>query len=722
MRTHFSLTAAICVCLALLGGQVRAARVIVDELDDGFTAEGPWSASNYSEALGGSYLWASVTTEEPTATARWEADPPLPGSYKVYVCYRAGSNRSSQAQYTVFHEGGVTPYVVDQSVDGEQWVYLGEHVFGASAAVELTNSAPTPGKVVVADGVQLLADDLDEVREVVPGVTYTHRTLDDPLELHVLTIDLAHPRIRLETVLANDRCAYDYPSGGEYWVYASTERPSSMAARKSALAAVNGDYWSGSPEGYCVLDGQTVIYPRYRSAFGLRTGEVPIIRNWNKDYPSPGDSNWLWPAYVREQGAAQHEITLKNRWDVNDGWLVLFTPVWGAKTCGDARPGVTEVVVSGGAVQQVRVGQPGVSIPADGYVLSGRGTAATWLSTYCQVSEQLTLVGDTPDPNVLWAVGAGPRTIVNGSFYQDPYAGFPTGEDFSEDWKHTHYDYLQPRTAIGYSADGRTLVIAVADGRQSQFSAGITMSDMADVLMEFGAYQGMDLDSGGSAAMFLGGEVVSSPSDYASKWGRDGVERRVCNGIVIYADTETSTTEPGWLHGGWNLVSVPLEVADPSVPAVFADCAAAGNTLENSVYRYSLSTGYEIYPGDFTRSDVGRGYWLHLETPAENSIEGFPAEGDAAIPLESGWNLFGAPFPSGVGWADCVILRGHLLRTLPQAEGLGWIQEKAYYYDGTYKFLSSQPGADDTELRPWRGYWMLALVDDLTLVVPTPSS
>lgn len=67
-----------------------------------------------------------------------------------------------------------------------------------------------------------------------------------------------------------------------------------------------------------------------------------------------------------------------------------------------------------------------------------------------------------------------------------------------------------PRTAVGLSQDGRYLVLMTIDGRQSGYSMGATLSEVADWLARFGAHDGLNLDGGGSTAMVKaeGGRAV----------------------------------------------------------------------------------------------------------------------------------------------------------------------------------------------------------------------
>jgi exopolysaccharide biosynthesis protein len=93
-------------------------------------------------------------------------------------------------------------------------------------------------------------------------------------------------------------------------------------------------------------------------------------------------------------------------------------------------------------------------------------------------------------------------------------------------------DATYPQTAVGHTADHH-LILFVSDGRQPEFSAGMTYEEVAVVLKEFGAVDAIAFDGGGSATMVMAkgqdGEprVLNRPSD--------GKERAVGNslGVII---------------------------------------------------------------------------------------------------------------------------------------------------------------------------------------------
>lgn len=74
-----------------------------------------------------------------------------------------------------------------------------------------------------------------------------------------------------------------------------------------------------------------------------------------------------------------------------------------------------------------------------------------------------------------------------------------------------------PRTAAGLTADGRTLILAVVDGRQPAWSVGMTLPELADLMRDLGAADAIALDGGGSSSFIFappdGPRITNRPSD-----------------------------------------------------------------------------------------------------------------------------------------------------------------------------------------------------------------
>lgn len=73
-----------------------------------------------------------------------------------------------------------------------------------------------------------------------------------------------------------------------------------------------------------------------------------------------------------------------------------------------------------------------------------------------------------------------------------------------------HSDVRAPRTAIGVTADGRTLMV-VADGRRPGVTVGFTIGELARYMVALGAVEAVSLDGGGSSQMVVDGILRNRP-------------------------------------------------------------------------------------------------------------------------------------------------------------------------------------------------------------------
>ena len=87
---------------------------------------------------------------------------------------------------------------------------------------------------------------------------------------------------------------------------------------------------------------------------------------------------------------------------------------------------------------------------------------------------------------------------------------------------------LEPRTAAGFSADGRRMWLITVDGRQRD-SRGMTERELAEHLKSLGADDAINLDGGASSTMLAREEgapeagVHNSPSDGRQRWVPNGI-------------------------------------------------------------------------------------------------------------------------------------------------------------------------------------------------------
>ena len=113
--------------------------------------ENPFKLGTYREI-------PTVPNTDETSRVEWMPNIPEAGRYAVYVSYKSLPASVTAAHYTVYHKGGKTEFLVNQTMSGGTWLYLGHFYFSKGKNVDnkvvLTNFSLEEGKVVTADAVK----------------------------------------------------------------------------------------------------------------------------------------------------------------------------------------------------------------------------------------------------------------------------------------------------------------------------------------------------------------------------------------------------------------------------------------------------------------------------------------------------------------------------------------------------------------------------------------
>jgi hypothetical protein len=285
---------------------------------------------------------------------------------------------------------------------------------------------------------------------------------------------------RLQVALAQDRVA-------------GRERTSSIARRFDAVAAVNGGYFAqdGDPLGGVMIGREWVSEPLPgRSCLGITETQEVVFDAL--DWKAEAVTAWgTIPIHGVNRTRGSEEV-------------VLFTPRFGSPP--RTRIGGTEVVVSGGIVQEVRAIPP-ASVPPAGFVLSGHGPPAEALARLRPgdpVHVRIRVEPSSGDPRwqrVRDILCGGPRLVARGQPVSDP-------EGYPEAFLYRRH----PRTAVGVAPDG-TVILLVVDGRAPEHGLGMTIPELATEMRRLGAVEALNLDGGGSTTLVVHGRVVNRPSD-----------------------------------------------------------------------------------------------------------------------------------------------------------------------------------------------------------------
>lgn len=103
--------------------------------------------------------------------------------------------------------------------------------------------------------------------------------------------------------------------------------------------------------------------------------------------------------------------------------------------------------------------------------------------------------------------------------------------------KAEHFDFadnLHPRTAVAVGDRGKHLWLVVVDGRQSGYSEGVDLNELAELIAPLGASEALNLDGGGSTTLVAsknGARTLNAPIHTRIPMR----QRPVANHLGIYA-------------------------------------------------------------------------------------------------------------------------------------------------------------------------------------------
>jgi hypothetical protein len=356
-------------------------------------------------------------------------------------------------------------------------------------------------RLLVSSGLAALAAALfaaptqAQATQLFPGTTYekdVQFTPHGPVAIHVVRGPRPVGLYRLRPVLSNESVL-------------RRETVSAMQKRVSGqgtVVGVNGDLfrWAdGKPSGILLRDG-VLVSPPYgqRSSAGISLDGTLDVRRVK--------------FFATWRGSGQRRALNELNKEPGKNGIALFTADYGAQT--PRLSGSIAVTLSGFPASTpntditatvAAVSQNGsVGIAPGTAVLVGRGIAATKLQAEAPIGAlvALRLILQPNWDTVGDAIGGGPVLVRSGRPVYRANEAFET----------SLLAPRHPRTAVGQTADGRILLVAV-DGRQSGYSVGMTTFEMAQTLVRLGAVRGMQLDGGGSTTLAFDGKILNRPSD-----------------------------------------------------------------------------------------------------------------------------------------------------------------------------------------------------------------
>ena len=324
---------------------------------------------------------------------------------------------------------------------------------------------------------------------------------------------------RLESRIANDN------------VYSrlnvlSRENVREMAQRTGALVALNADFFAndGDPLGLMITGGELVSEP-----YTPRTAVA-----WSEGAGLQFDSP-IYSSFIEPVGYPRIRIDGYNR-SVRAGEVVLFTRRGGMasskKRCSAFLfESKTPIPLSGPFSMRLKTvvsDLTDIPVALDEVILmvspERLGEVSAALSASLTYDFRIDVSGKIDWKSVKEAIGGGPRLLRDGvPSVSHQYERFDPS-----------YNNRHPRSAIGYTKNQEVVMVAV-DGR-SGVSKGLTLVELASLMVKLGCVEAMNLDGGGSTTLVLGGTVLNRPSD--------GGLRGVANALLLFAP-EAETIQIG---------------------------------------------------------------------------------------------------------------------------------------------------------------------------------
>ncbi len=163
---------------------------------------------------------------------------------------------------------------------------------------------------------------------------------------------------------------------------------------------------------------------------------------------------------------------------------------------------------------------------SNGEIVSPPGTGGFRNSLVVSQDNLASIITSATIPPNAWNAVSGNQRMLNNGVIVTPNDSYTTT--------------LNPHTAVGVDADNGHVFFMVVDGRQTDYSEGMRTDEMAQLFLDFGVDDAINLDGGGSSTLVFadgfGGtaRAVNSPSDGSSTYIA-GSQRPVANHFGIYA-------------------------------------------------------------------------------------------------------------------------------------------------------------------------------------------
>ena len=155
---------------------------------------------------------------------------------------------------------------------------------------------------------------------------------------------------------------------------------------------------------------------------------------------------------------------------------------------------------------------------------------------------------DRPEMDVFFARSYTAEGLLAAG-YENTYAFGPIllrdGEISEEEIAKSHVGKANPRCGVGMVEPGHFVAIVV-DGRRSEYSVGVTLTEFARMFKDMGCRNAFNMDGGVSACMIFMGEQLNSHGNVANY----SKQRHMPDGVIFgYSEQVPSLEDPIYNDG-----------------------------------------------------------------------------------------------------------------------------------------------------------------------------
>lgn len=417
--------------------------------------------------------------------------------------------------------------------------------------------------------------------QIGPGV-FHHQRRDPagPWLINVVEVDRRNRHLFFETVKAGQQL-----QGLEKTSVLAT---AAHAERNRIIAAINGDFFdrAGVPVNVQVRRGEIWRGPSQHSAFAIGEDGAPFIEVFKAFYRlRTADTRWHDVQGINRARRADEAILYTNRFGATTGANVFGSEA----TLQLLSPLVVNDTLKA-VVRERRVNAGNSPLAPSMIVISAHGAKQAWLNEHVQPGDTLLLVcGLQPAAGrIMEAVGGVPRIV------RDAKVSVETDREGGKNFASARH----PRSAAGFSADSNKIFLVTVDGRQNE-SVGMTLFELADLMISLGCAQALNFDGGGSTTMVVHGKVVNHPSDAAG-------EQPVANALLLISRAPAGALTRLAIEP-WLAVCPPGESIDFSVTATDSFFNPVAIADDRCVWQLSnkRSAGKIDGKGKFVAGDAG---------------------------------------------------------------------------------------------------------------------